>query len=576
MNQKYKPIGEIIVGINGWIEEGHDASVTIIDANEDNCKILGALEEEKVTKNKCAYNTLPVKSLDALIKYLKIDVSDIKKVVFGWNLPMLFQGKNRLMEFSDKQILRMLFPNNNIENKTVGYIDHHLAHAACAFRTSGFERAIVLILDGQGENESGSLWIGQNNGLQRIKTIDIYSSFGYLYEAVNEILGFKVNESGKTMGLAAYGTDQYLDRIKSCFYIRDNFCLNDSMKKYKTAAKRFSSGHMDMQKTCIIMWKLFFAEKLGIKPLDKKITSFYDVEEKYRNLAASVQSFLEFAAMELLKPVIEETNIRNVCVGGGVALNCKMNGVLLSQDMVDDIYINPAANDAGVSMGAALEYAKQMGLCSWVPFSGGGLEYLGIEFEDSYIIGKIEEYGMNYDVYDNAEQIIADEVNRGGIVALFQGRNEWGPRALGNRSIIASAASKTMLDYINSKIKKRELGRPLGPTILFDNDEFEDVKGKKSAKYMNIAFRAGADMEKYEAVVHCDNTYRPQFLEKENNDIYYRQIRKIKETSGEAAIINTSFNIETPIIYNVDDAITAFFKSKLTCLVFNNRIVLKK
>lgn len=111
MNQKYKPIGEIIVGINGWIEEGHDASVTIIDANEDNCKILGALEEEKVTKNKCAYNTLPVKSLDALIKYLKIDVSDIKKVVFGWNLPMLFQGKNRLMEFSDKQILRMLFPN---------------------------------------------------------------------------------------------------------------------------------------------------------------------------------------------------------------------------------------------------------------------------------------------------------------------------------------------------------------------------------------------------------------------------------------------------------------------------------
>ena len=576
MSGKYKPIGEIIVGINGWIEEGHDASATIIDANEHNCVILGALEEEKVTKNKCAYNTLPVKSLDALIKYLKIDANDIKKVVFGWNLPMLFKGENKLMEFSDKQILRMLFPNDNIENKTVEYIDHHLAHAACAFRTSDFKKAIVLILDGQGENESGSVWIGENDSLQRIKTIDIYSSFGYLYEAVNEILGFKANESGKTMGLAAYGTDQYLDRIKSCFHIQDSFCLNDNMEKYKAVAKRFSSKHMDLQEVCIIMWKLFFAEKLGIKPLGEKITSFYDVEEKYRNLAASVQSFLEFAAMEILKPVIEETDIHNICVGGGVGLNCKMNGVLLAQDMVDGIYINPAANDAGVSMGAALEYAKQMELCSSVPFSGGALEYLGIEFEDSYIIKKIEEYGMNYDVYDNAEQIIADEVDKGGIVALFQGRNEWGPRALGNRSIIASAASKTMLDYINSEIKKRELGRPLGPTILFDNDEFYGMKGKKSAKYMNIAFHAKADMGKYAAVVHCDNTYRPQFLEKGNNSVYYGQIRKIKETSGETAIINTSFNIETPIIYSVDDAIIAFSKSKLTCLVFNNRIVLKK
>ena len=578
MNRPYKKKGKLVLGINGWFEQGHDAAAAIIDITEQECKILGALEEEKVTREKCAYDCLPLNALAELLKYLQLEVSDLDQVVFGWDYPLLYQQKNRFgcQDIAEIfQIKEKLFSNYKFD-KPLSFVNHHLSHASSAYRTSPFQHALILVLDGQGEEESASIWIGKGDKLDLLRKFDINVSLGYLYEAVNETLGFRNHESGKTMGLAAYGEPTYTEELKGCFdFSDDGYSLGPSMKKYYQLGNRLSGNDLDEQKKCISMWSYFFYEKLKIKKRQDSIVSFYHVEKMYCDLAASVQKLLEDTAVKLLDFAIKQTGIHDICIGGGVGLNCKMNGVILSQEFVHQLYVHPASNDAGVSLGAALEWAYKNDLssrpCDYAEFS----PYLGIEYSDEEIVKMLEQKGIPYEIVDNASKWIALQIANNHIVALFQGRNEWGPRALGNRTILANAQKKENLDYINSKVKKRECGRPLGPSLLQEDGANLGGNFKVYGNYMNLAYYSKNKENHFPAVIHVDNTFRPQFVSKNSNLLYYQQLKEIQEHTDTSIVINTSFNLSTPIIYHIEDAIDYFLTERLNSLVFNNHIILE-
>lgn len=573
------PSKKIVLGINGWQEEGHDAAAAFVDISSGRCRILGALEEEKVICEKCAYDRLPVQAVGELMRYLGIRSRDIHQIVFGWDFPEVYKRYTRSHpEYLDSRYIRQaLFPNDKeAQEIPISFMNHHCSHASSAYRTSPFDEAIVLVMDGQGEMESGSLWIGHGTELSLYQQMDIQSSLGYLYEAVNSILGFRTNESGKTMGLAAYGEPVYLEQLEACFSFSDGVVLSPQMEEYRRIAARMNPNPPDDQRRCIYMWTYYIYKVLGIQQRPKPIQSFYEVEAPFLNLAASVQKLIENIAVRVLRPVVESTGIRNICTGGGVALNCKMNGVILSQPFVDALYAHPASNDAGVALGAAMEWAHQHGVLCQPGHEDAFGPYLGISFQDEEIIGVLENRHIAYDYYEDSSEWIAEQIAAGRVIALFQGRNEWGPRALGNRTILCSAGGKEKLDYINSSIKSRELGRPLGPSLLGDDYEALPISSKTRGRYMNIAYDSKGRCPNWPAVIHVDGTFRPQYVYESDNPLYYRQLKAIQRRTGTSVVINTSFNLTTPIIYHIEDALDYYLNSRLDALVFNNHIVLAK
>ncbi|AFI27213.1 MULTISPECIES: carbamoyltransferase C-terminal domain-containing protein [unclassified Bacillus (in: firmicutes)] len=571
--------GTIILGVNGWREYGHDASATLIEVTPHSCKLLGALEEEKVSRNKCAYDTLPVESIKYLLNMFQLNVNDIDHIAFGWNYPQLYEQIGKEFLYQDNiKLLKELFPNAHIQREIpISFIDHHLAHAACSYRTSSFRESLIFVFDGQGEKESSSIWIGQSDQIKLLEKIGVKESLGYLYEAVNKILNFQNHESGKTMGLASYGKPRYFEDFKRCFNFKDGkISLNKNMNHIYEIVNRFSKKDtINHHATIIAMWEYFITENLGIKLLSKKSTSFYDIDDIYKDLAASVQALLESIAIKIVNWFVKKKGISEICMSGGVALNCIMNGEILQQEKIRDIFINPAANDAGVSLGAALELAYELGFKSRLEESHFD-PFIGIEFTNEEIIQAIDVKGLKYTVVDSAEKQISELIANGKVVAVFQGRNEWGPRALGNRSILSSAREKDRLDYINSVIKERELGRPLGPSLLIQDSNELLLEEKSLGNYMNVAYRAKKNLNLYPAVIHVDHTFRPEFVIKRLNENYYKQLWAIKNKTGSSLVINTSFNLKTPIIFHIEDAIEYFIRSAIDALVFNNQIVLIK
>ncbi|MFD1887697.1 carbamoyltransferase C-terminal domain-containing protein [Paenibacillus wenxiniae] len=571
--------GKLILGINGWMENGHDASACLVEVDSNRCEVLGALEEEKITKQKCSYNVLPTQSIHYLLEYYSLSPADIDYIAFGWNYPHMYEVNNTEFPFNNNQeILKALFQGATIDKEIeIVYIGHHLAHAASSFRTSQFNTCLTFVFDGQGEQESSSVWVAENGELEKISYSGIKESLGYLYEAVNEVLGFKNHESGKTMGLASYGKPIFINDFKQALILEeDKLLLNDKLERIYQVVSRFTEKNTNEQANVITMWKHFIKEELGIEDNHKNVNSFYEIEDIYKNLAASVQNLLEEYVVQIVNYYINKTKINKICMSGGVALNCIMNGRILEEQNVEEIYINPAANDAGVSLGAALELAYKLGYPSHLnkPFFD---PFIGIEYSNEEIIEELKSNELKYQITENAQEVIANLISNEKVVALFQGRNEWGPRALGNRSIISSPRDKDRLDYINTSIKHRETGRPLGPSMLQEDASKLLVNETKFlGKYMNIAYNSQAIKSEFPAIIHVDHTFRPEFVDPDFNVIYYKQLKTIKEITGSSIVINTSFNLKTPIIFHIQDAIDYFVNSKLDALIFNNQIVLTK
>lgn len=439
---------------------------------------------------------------------------------------------------------------------------------------SKFSEALVVVIDGCGEEEAFSIWLGEDTKLKCLYKSPINTSFGFLFEATNLSLGFRVNESGKTMGLAAYGKPLYKGQLMESFAENDLSPSKDFEKLCKSVQRLTNINNLssfENQDLMIRTWLMLFEERMKLGMISSKPDSFYDYSNDYKNLAASVQSTLEEKITLEIKKWLNKTGLRNVCIAGGVGLNCTNNGKILTLNEVEQMFVQPAAGDAGVSLGSALELAEQLGYKSII--SHDFTSYLGVELDDGEIIQYLKDNNIRYKYVEGAEKYIAEKIAKDGIVAVFQGKNEWGPRALGNRSIISSA-NKGKRDIINAKVKNRELGRPLAPSMLKEDFGFLNNNVKMFNEYMNVAYKAEQYLDEISSILHIDNTYRPQYVTEDKNITYFRQLKEIKKELGKSIIINTSLNNDTPIVYSVKQALKLFGQNSLSLMVFNNHIIL--
>ncbi len=498
-----------------------------------------------------------------------------------WLKDKLFQKKAIIDALKD------LWGNKNDWEERLLFSEHHLSHAASAFFPSPFESAAVLTMDGVGEWTTTSLAIGQGNKLEVIKEIHFPHSLGLLYSAITYYIGFKVNSGEyKVMGLAPYGRPIYADLIKKYLIdIKDDgsFALDMSYFNYCTGLTMTSSK---------------FHNLFGASP--RKPES--ELTQREMDLAASIQCVTEEVVIKLAKNIAKSTSQKNLCLAGGVALNCVANGKLLREKIFDRIWIQPAAGDAGGALGAALgAYYIMLNKSRIVDknaLDGMKGSYLGPEFSQEQIQIELMQCGAIYTVH-NTEEIVtktAQALADGKAIGWMNGRMEFGPRSLGGRSILADPRSPTMQKLLNLKVKFRESFRPFAPSILredvsewFDIDSdspymllVADVAESKR-RNMTLEEEKLFGIEKLNtlrssipSVTHVDYSARVQSVHEQTNPKYYQLIRQFKELTGCPVLVNTSFNVRgEPIVCTATDAFRCFMGTELDILVVGNAFLKK-
>ena len=592
-----------ILGISAFY---HDSAVALLIDG----KIISAAQEERFTRKKhdAGY---PHNAIEFVLNNSNIKLSEIDHIVF-FEKPFLkferlletylafapkgFSSFSKSMPIWLKEKLfqkRFLFEKLQKHDKNfndiskIKFSEHHYSHAASAFYPSPFREAVILTLDGVGEWATTTLGIGKENKIDMIKEINFPHSLGLFYSAFTYYTGFKVNSGEyKVMGLAPYGMPKYKDLIlKELIDLKDDGSFRLRMKYFNYA-------------TGLSMTNDKFSKLFGQKRRDPKkdlLTQFH------MDIAASVQSVTEEIILKLTSSIAKETNISNLCLAGGVALNCVANGKILKNKIFKKIWIQPAAGDAGGSLGAALafwykELKKNRKLSSNLDDMNGS--YLGPSFSDEQIESTLKALGAKYEKFE--EEKMLDEVSKAlsneKTAGWFQGRMEFGPRALGARSIIADPRSDKMQKELNLKVKFRESFRPFAPSILredvkewFDIDTdspymllVADVKkniqipmSKKDQNLFGIE-KLNIKRSTIPAVTHVDYSSRIQTVHKETNPKYYKLLKKFKEITNCPILVNTSFNIRgEPIVCTVQDAFRCFMGTNLDILVCGN-FILKK
>jgi carbamoyltransferase len=586
-----------ILGISSYY---HDSAATIVIDG----KIVAAAQEERFTRVKHD-SRYPFNAVNFVLAYAKIKLSEVDSIIF-YEKPFLkferlletyvafapkgFTQFSRAMPSWLKEKLfqkRMLFDQLkkhdekfNDETK-IFFSEHHLSHAASAFFPSPFEEAIVLTADGVGEWATTTVAIGKGNNLEIKKEIHFPHSLGLLYSAFTYYTGFKVNSGEyKLMGLAPYGKPIYEDKIVSNLIdIKDDgsFWLNQNYFNFATG---------------LTMTNDKFDNLFGQKVRDskkEKLTQFH------MDIAASIQKVTEDIMIKITKSLKEEFKINNLCLAGGVALNCVANGKILKEKIFDNIWIQPAAGDAGGSLGAALAlwHIDQNNPRTINPKDDMQGSYLGPEYKQNEIEKELDEIGAVYQVKDEKDLIecTAEDLSKGEAIGWFQGRMEFGPRALGGRSILGDPRSEGMQKNLNLKVKYRESFRPFAPSVLKEDlsDWFEmnndsqymlivaDINPKKIIKMTeeqkNLFGIDKLNIKRSEipAVTHVDYSARVQTVHKETNSKYYDLLKKFKEKTNCPVIVNTSFNVRgEPIVNSPSDAFSCFMGTELDKLVIGN------
>ena len=591
-----------ILGISAFY---HDSAACILKDG----KIIAAAQEERFTRKKHDPR-YPVNAIEFVLKYANLKLSEVDQIVFFEKPFLKFE---RLLEtyvaFAPKGfvsfakamplwIKEKLFQKNYLFNKlkehdknyksdkNIFFSDHHLSHAASAFYPSPFNEAVILTADGVGEWATTTVAIGKDNNLEIKKEIHFPHSLGLLYSAFTYYTGFKVNSGEyKLMGLAPYGNPIYEDKIKMLIDIKEDGTFRLDQKYFNYA-------------TGLTMTNNLFNDLFGKKvrdPLNEKITQFH------MDIAASIQKVTEEIMIKLAKSVRDEYGLKNLCLAGGVALNCVANGKILKEKIFENIWIQPAAGDAGGSLGAALALwyneNKNDRKINFNDDMNGS--YLGCEFDQNEIEDELKSIGANFDT-ENYEKLIdktSDYLINEKAIGWFQGRMEFGPRALGGRSILGDPRSDKMQKNLNLKVKYRESFRPFAPSVLREdlNDWFDiDVNSPymllvaniNSSKKINMTEdqkklfgieKLNIKRSEIPAVTHVDYSARIQTVTKETNKRYYDLISKFKEKTGCPVLVNTSFNVRgEPIVNTPTDAFNCFMGTELDYLIIGNCILDKK
>ena len=477
--------------------------------------------------------------------------------------------------------------DKSFDDSKIFFGEHHLSHAASAFYASPFEEAVIITLDGVGEWATTTVSIGKGHELDIVKEIHFPHSLGLLYSAFTYFIGFRVNSGEyKVMGLAPYGEPKYKELIlDKLIYLKEDgsFRLNQSYFNYATGLTMVNQKFVDL-----------FGEPIR-KPDSDKLTQFH------MDIAASVQAVTEEVVLTMTRSLAKEYNIPNLCMAGGVALNCVANGKILQDKAFKEIWIQPASGDAGGALGVALAvWHKELNKPRKInPNDAMNGSYLGPMYEQRSIEKELLDCGAKFDLVTQDQMIeqASQALEDGKAVGWFQGRMEFGPRSLGGRSILGDPRSEKMQKTLNLKVKYRESFRPFAPSVLREDvaEWFEldydapymllvgNIRKNKRIK-MTIEEESLFGIDKLNikrssipAVTHVDYSARIQTVHKETNPIYHALIKKFKEKTGCPLVVNTSFNVRgEPIVCSPKDAFKCFMGTELDLLVIGNYVLRKE
>ncbi len=451
------------------------------------------------------------------------------------------------------------------------FFEHQLCHAASAFYGSGFDASSVMVTDGIGE--FATAWLGsgtRHDGLTCLKKINFPNSLGMFWDRIVEFCGFHYYDSSHLMGLSAYGKrSPFLEKIKHLLMTDDKNLLtvNPKIMRFREERRtpKFSvskSGFFD-----------YLAEYLGVPPRDPKD----EIKQCYRDIAFAAQTILEERLLYIVNWLYNKTRYDNLCYAGGIALNCVANTKIINESPFKKLWVQPAANDAGTSLGAA--YLLHHMIVGYSNSQHMNHSYWGPSFEKSDIKKEIVNCGFKFSEFATDDLVfeIATILRSNKIVAWFQGRMEWGPRALGNRSILANPQIGKIHDIINKKIKYREWFRPLCPSVLAEKaSEWFDIPkgGEKPAEYMLLACQVKKDkIERIPAVVHVDGSARIQIVRNNVNPLFHKLIKRFDDITGIPLLLNTSFNVREPIVCTPKDALSTFKNSSMDVLCIGPFII---
>ena len=545
-----------VLGLNGWTERGHDGGASLIVDG----KLLFSIEEEKLIGKRHAYDALPLKSIEACLNYGKISMDDIDKIVIGWDYEKLCEMLNKKF-ISKKEMSKVLFGNEKYCDK-IEYLTHHVAHAYSAFIPSNYDEALVFIVDGQGEYMGTSLYLANRKNNEMKLLMETPVSLGYFYEGITKQIGFDGGEEGKTMGLASYGVPAYLDDLRKLIRLDDNGNISCVFHIVKVSK--------DEEDATIEKWG-----ELLTKIIPKRNGKINEVSEDiipYANLAKSAQCILEEIMTGVIRKYVKETGICNVCIAGGVGLNCPTSSAIENMPEVNKVFIQPAANDSGISLGAAIKGAIDLNDKVNIEM----IPYLGPEYSQYEIESALHTKNYDYQIFENIEKVIAKLLSEGKIVANYQGRLELGPRALGNRSLLASPEKHEMLEKMN-KLKGRELWRPLAPAVMYDKQEVFFDSNVFSPHMTKNFYVLNKMKNRLEAITHVDGTARVQSVTKEYNESFYKIIEGFYNMTGIPVVINTSFNVKgEPIVCTPSEAIDSFERMNLDYLAIGKCLIKRK
>ena len=575
------PARSIILGLNFGL---HDSSAALLIDG----RVVAAAEEERFSREKHT-TKFPRHAIQFVVEQAGLQLRDVTDVAYYWNTQGRYAQRlrhhlgqclqrlhrpTRLLRYlkgfvssrGDADFAEMLMPQRALQKYFPGLwgafelqtLDHHLCHAASTYYPSGFDDAAILIVDGSAELESTSLYRGRGAAIEWVERQALPHSIGFFYGAATEYLGFMRNhDEYKVMGMAAYGKPRHIDALRQVLRYAGQlrFTLDDDYFDQVYGGPHWYSSQFPAQ---------FGPAR---KPQDP-------ITDQHFDFAASVQLRTEEVMVGLARHALQRTGCRNLCMAGGVALNClanqKIAQTLRAEGLLDGYFIQPAANDAGASLGGALAlYASKTGQRPAAGFS----PYLGPGFSNDQVLQALEaQPGLHFERQADIEATLARLLHQGKVVCRFAGRMEWGPRALGNRSILASPAQDSIREDVNVKVKLREEFRPFAPACLAE--DFDTYfEGDKSA-YMLMVNCANAQAKAtVPAVVHFDGTARVQYVTEDLNPRFHRLLQEFKKCSGFGVLLNTSFNVQEPVVCTPEQAIRTFKKSSMDYLAIEDYLV---
>lgn len=552
------------------IVQGLDSAAALI--NDE--KIVAAVAEERFTRIK-GTGDFPIHAIEYCLRAGRLKAKDIDYIAHSYSyepLQAIYQHSRLSQQLynevlspeAQQRCLEQFCAKYDWQDKLVS-VPHHIAHAASAFYPSGFDEALVLVTDGMGEQDSATIAVASQQGLEVIARIPALHSLGIFYGLFTLYLGFEFNsDEYKVMGLAPYGNARrYFSQIMDLVSLKGDGSYSISILH----ANQSEYDRETYSSSLLLLEQMFGPVR----------TNNESLEQHHRDIAAALQMVLQTCLLHTLRYYQKQTGLKHLCMAGGVALNCSANGIIHRSLLFNDLFIQPAAGDDGTALGAALWVKHQQNKgAKTLPMS---LPLWGPEYDKSSVSSALKKYPeLCWDYHESTEslfEVVAQDIQQSKIIGWFQGRAEFGPRALGNRSILADPRAADMRERINALIKQREDFRPFAPAVMEEyTTEYFDIDPQAISIYKSMLLIAQVKREwrsKLAAVTHVDGSARVQTVAKKDNPRFWALLKQCNQDNGLPVLLNTSFNVRgQPIVCSPSEAIDTFIAAGLDVLVLGN------